>query len=72
MKMSLLRCEFERVRLLSELVKKREQLKKESLSYDEKLLSMITPVAVLIQRTLEKLIAKDHQEVFLTNFSSFN
>uniref|UniRef100_A0A1I8AYM8 Bromodomain and PHD finger-containing protein n=1 Tax=Meloidogyne hapla TaxID=6305 RepID=A0A1I8AYM8_MELHA len=65
MKMALLRREFERVRLLSELVKKREKLKKESLSCDEKLLSMITPVAILIKRTLEKLISKDHQDVFM-------
>uniref|UniRef100_A0A914KMF9 Uncharacterized protein n=2 Tax=Meloidogyne TaxID=189290 RepID=A0A914KMF9_MELIC len=69
MKMALLRREFERVRLLSELVKKREKLKKESLSFDEKLLSMITPVAILIKRTLEKLISKDHQEVFMSPVS---
>ena len=71
MKMASLRREFERVRLLSELVKKREKLKKESLSFDEKLLSMITPVAILIKRTLEKLISKDHQEVYFFIFNSF-
>uniref|UniRef100_A0A914H9Z0 Peregrin n=1 Tax=Globodera rostochiensis TaxID=31243 RepID=A0A914H9Z0_GLORO len=60
-----LRRNFERVRLLCELVKKREKMKHEQLLTNRAIVcKTMKPLAVLIDQTLAKLIEKDHQKIF--------
>uniref|UniRef100_A0A183CL70 Bromo domain-containing protein n=1 Tax=Globodera pallida TaxID=36090 RepID=A0A183CL70_GLOPA len=60
-----LRRNFERVRLLCELVKKRERMKHEQLLTNRAIVcKTMKPLAVLIDQTLAKLIEKDHQKIF--------
>lgn len=59
-----MRRNFERVRLLCELIKKREKMKRETVLIGEKILNKtFKPPAILLQETLDKLIEKDHQQV---------
>lgn len=60
-----LRQTFERARLISEMVKKREKMKLEELESNEVILDKIKPVSLLMKETLEKLIQKDFRNVRL-------
>lgn len=59
-----LRNDLEKLRLLVELVKKREKFKLEIIqNYRNLVESVMKPQGLILEETLEKLIAKDHQEV---------
>uniref|UniRef100_A0A914E0K8 Bromo domain-containing protein n=1 Tax=Acrobeloides nanus TaxID=290746 RepID=A0A914E0K8_9BILA len=60
-----LRTNLEKVRLLCELVKKREKLKNEYVVTAESLVdNCMKPISAIMQDTLDKLISKDHMNVF--------
>uniref|UniRef100_A0A915E1U1 Uncharacterized protein n=1 Tax=Ditylenchus dipsaci TaxID=166011 RepID=A0A915E1U1_9BILA len=62
---SRLRNNLERVRLLCELVKKREKFKKEFLCATEMIFeACMKPVSEIMKQTLDKLVQKDHHNVF--------
>lgn len=62
--MSSLRTNLEKVRLLCELVKKREKLKHEMISTSESLIdNCMKPISVIMRETLDKLLSKDHLNV---------
>ncbi|KAH7729610.1 bromodomain containing protein [Aphelenchoides avenae] len=61
-----LRRNLEKVRLLSELVKKREKIKKEHIySCCDTFERSMKPESELMREALDKMVAKDHQKVFL-------
>ncbi|VDM38801.1 unnamed protein product [Toxocara canis] len=61
----LLRADLEKVRLLCELVKKREKFKKEYLKETSLAVEYFTkPVHLLMSELLDKIAAKDYQNVF--------
>ncbi|KAL3100444.1 hypothetical protein niasHS_001747 [Heterodera schachtii] len=60
-----LRRNFERIRLLCELIKKREKMKRDQLTTNWEIVCKTTrPLTVLVSQTLDKLIDKDHQKLF--------
>lgn len=63
-KTTLLRTNLEKVRLLCELVKKREKLKNEYVVTSESLVdNFMKPISAIMQEALNKLISKDHMGV---------
>ncbi|XP_053718757.1 bromodomain-containing protein 1 isoform X1 [Synchiropus splendidus] len=60
-----LRHDLERTRLLLELIRKREKLKREELRFQESLLEMqLTPFSILLRALLEQLQSKDQAKIF--------
>ncbi|KAM9705744.1 LOW QUALITY PROTEIN: bromodomain-containing protein 1 [Menidia menidia] len=60
-----LRHDLERARLLLELIRKREKLKREEIKLQETLLEMqLTPFSILLRALLDQLQAKDQARVF--------
>uniref|UniRef100_A0A0R3RS75 Protein Jade-1 n=1 Tax=Elaeophora elaphi TaxID=1147741 RepID=A0A0R3RS75_9BILA len=61
----LLRTNLERVRLLCELVKKREKMKKEFYDSTASLLNRLTkPLNAIMSEVIEKIASKDYSDVF--------
>ncbi|KAK6112151.1 PHD-zinc-finger like domain family protein [Brugia pahangi] len=61
----LLRTNLERVRLLCELVKKREKMKKEFYDSTASLLNRLTkPLNTIMSEVIEKIASKDYSDVF--------
>ncbi|XP_077357631.1 bromodomain-containing protein 1 isoform X2 [Festucalex cinctus] len=60
-----LRHDLERARLLVELIRKREKLKREELKFQESLLEMqLTPFSILLRAVLDQLLSKDQARIF--------
>ncbi|XP_069376320.1 bromodomain-containing protein 1 isoform X2 [Paralichthys olivaceus] len=60
-----LRHDLERARLLLELIRKREKLKREEMKLQETLLEMqLTPFSILLRALLDQLQAKDQAKIF--------
>ncbi|XP_038595013.1 bromodomain-containing protein 1 isoform X2 [Micropterus salmoides] len=60
-----LRHDLERARLLLELIRKREKLKREEIKQQETLLEMqLTPFSILLRALLDQLQAKDQARIF--------
>ncbi|XP_026183107.1 bromodomain-containing protein 1 isoform X2 [Mastacembelus armatus] len=60
-----LRHDLERARLLLELIRKREKLKREEIKLQETLLEMqLTPFSILLRALLDQLQAKDQARIF--------
>lgn len=60
-----LRHDLERTRLLLELIRKREKLKREEIKLQETLLEMqLTPFSILLRALLDQLQAKDQARIF--------
>ncbi|XP_061617487.1 bromodomain-containing protein 1 isoform X2 [Phyllopteryx taeniolatus] len=60
-----LRHDLERARLLLELIRKREKLKREELKFQESLLEMqLTPFSILLRGVLDQLLSKDQARIF--------
>uniref|UniRef100_A0A3B3C8Y7 Bromodomain containing 1a n=1 Tax=Oryzias melastigma TaxID=30732 RepID=A0A3B3C8Y7_ORYME len=60
-----LRHDLERARLLLELIRKREKLKREEIKLQESLLEMqLTPFSILLRVLLDQLQAKDQARIF--------
>ncbi|XP_029969164.1 bromodomain-containing protein 1 isoform X2 [Salarias fasciatus] len=60
-----LRHDLERARLLLELIRKREKLKREEIKLQETLLEMqLTPFSILLRSLLDQLQAKDQARIF--------
>ncbi|XP_019738423.1 bromodomain-containing protein 1 isoform X1 [Hippocampus comes] len=60
-----LRHDLERARLLLELIRKREKLKREELKFQESLLEMqLTPFNILLRAVLDQLLTKDQARIF--------
>ncbi|XP_077450437.1 bromodomain-containing protein 1 isoform X2 [Stigmatopora argus] len=60
-----LRHDLERARLLLELIRKREKLKREELKFQESLLEMqLTPFSILLRSVLDQLLLKDQARIF--------
>uniref|UniRef100_A0A8C8DVZ6 Bromodomain containing 1a n=1 Tax=Oryzias sinensis TaxID=183150 RepID=A0A8C8DVZ6_9TELE len=60
-----LRHDLERARLLLELIRKREKLKREEIKLQETLLEMqLTPFSILLRVLLDQLQAKDQARIF--------
>ncbi|XP_068162587.1 bromodomain-containing protein 1 isoform X2 [Antennarius striatus] len=60
-----LRHDLERARLLLELIRKREKLKREEIKQQETLLEMqLTPFSILLRALLDQLQAKDQAKIF--------
>uniref|UniRef100_A0A3P8VXV2 Bromodomain containing 1 n=1 Tax=Cynoglossus semilaevis TaxID=244447 RepID=A0A3P8VXV2_CYNSE len=60
-----LRHDLERARLLLELIRKREKLKREEIKLQETLLEMqLTPFSILLRTLLDQLQAKDQARIF--------
>ncbi|XP_061770473.1 bromodomain-containing protein 1-like isoform X4 [Nerophis ophidion] len=60
-----LRHDLERARLLLELIRKREKLKREELKLHESLLEMqLTPFSILLRTILDQLLSKDQARIF--------
>ncbi|KAM9845985.1 bromodomain-containing protein 1 [Aulostomus maculatus] len=60
-----LRHDLERARLLLELIRKREKLKREELRFQETVLEMqLTPFSILLRALLDQLQAKDQARIF--------
>lgn len=60
-----LRHDLERARLLLELIRKREKLKREEIRFQETLLEMqLTPFSILLRAVLDQLQAKDQARIF--------
>ncbi|XP_057711178.1 bromodomain-containing protein 1 isoform X2 [Corythoichthys intestinalis] len=60
-----LRHDLERARLLLELIRKREKLKREELKFQESLLEMqLTPFSILLRAVLDQLLLKDQARIF--------
>ncbi|XP_044199939.1 bromodomain-containing protein 1 isoform X1 [Thunnus albacares] len=60
-----LRHDLERARLLLELIRKREKLKREEIKFQESLLEMqLTPFSILLRALLDQLLAKDQARIF--------
>ncbi|XP_058481603.1 bromodomain-containing protein 1 isoform X1 [Solea solea] len=61
-----LRHDLERARLLLELIRKREKLKREEMKLQETLLEMqLTPFSILLRTLLDQLQAKDQAKIFI-------
>ncbi|XP_053271346.1 bromodomain-containing protein 1 isoform X2 [Pleuronectes platessa] len=61
-----LRHDLERARLLLELIRKREKLKREEMKLQETLLEMqLTPFSILLRALLDQLQAKDQAKIFI-------
>nr|XP_057933852.1 bromodomain-containing protein 1 isoform X6 [Doryrhamphus excisus] len=60
-----LRHDLERARLLLELIRKREKLKREEIKFHESLLEMqLTPFSILLRNLLDQLQSKDQARIF--------
>ncbi|XP_036004755.1 bromodomain-containing protein 1 isoform X1 [Fundulus heteroclitus] len=60
-----LRHDLERARLLLELIRKREKLKREEIKLHESILEMqLTPFSILLRALLDQLQAKDQAKIF--------
>ena len=60
-----LRHDLERVRLLIELIRKREKIKKEQYKLEQKVVNMkLKPLQLVMQRTLQQLQEKDTSHIF--------
>ncbi|XP_061662968.1 bromodomain-containing protein 1 isoform X2 [Syngnathoides biaculeatus] len=60
-----LRHDLERARLLLELIRKREKLKREELKFQESLLEMqLTPFNILLRAVMDQLVSKDQARIF--------
>ncbi|MEQ2214115.1 Bromodomain and PHD finger-containing protein 1, partial [Xenoophorus captivus] len=60
-----LRHDLERARLLLELIRKREKLKREEIKLHETILEMqLTPFSILLRVLLDQLQAKDQAKIF--------
>ncbi|KAM4643691.1 peregrin isoform 2-T3 [Discoglossus pictus] len=60
-----LRHDLERARLLVELIRKREKLKRETIKFQQLALEMqLTPFLILLRKTLEQLQEKDTNNIF--------
>ncbi|XP_015245745.1 PREDICTED: bromodomain-containing protein 1 [Cyprinodon variegatus] len=60
-----LRHDLERARLLLELIRKREKLKREEIKLHESVLEMqLTPFSILLRALLDQLQAKDQAKIF--------
>uniref|UniRef100_A0A8C5HZ32 Bromodomain containing 1 n=1 Tax=Gouania willdenowi TaxID=441366 RepID=A0A8C5HZ32_GOUWI len=61
-----LRHDLERARLLLELIRKREKLKREEIKLQETLLEMqLTPFSILLRALLDQLQTKDQARIFI-------
>jgi hypothetical protein len=62
-KFTQIRRTFERARIASEQVMKREKLKLQVLEEDEQFASKMKPSLYIMRETLDKLVEKDHEKV---------